>query len=244
MLYQIMTKTGGHPMRNIILITLIFLCSIVFGQEEPKTSIAGGAKALLFEFDGLSYLSAGSYEGGIGAKMFFNNKLGLRVVFNYDRLSETEPANPVGDDGHKDGEFVSTSFGLGAGIEYHLRSKARVSPYIGGGVGFSVISSEDKAPDTWGPGGDSYRLIVKRTGGYNFDMMGILGAELFLIKEVSLSAEYIFGIGFYSDGDVKNTYVVTAGDPGFVPASSTVKGDSGWLIGSGSRGQLILSIYF
>lgn len=230
-------------MRNIILFTLIFLCSIVFGQEESKTSIAGGAKALVFEFDGLAYLSADSYEGGIGAKMFFNNKLALRFVLNFDRISEEEPANPpTGFDGAK-GEYVSTSFGLGAGIEYHLRSKARVSPYFGGGFGFARVSSEDKPDAIWFSGTDTYRTITTRTGGYNFDLMGVIGAELFIMKEVSLSAEYLLNMRFYSEGDIEYTYVVLHGTPA-TPDSYTTKGTSGWSIGTGSRGRLILSIYF
>lgn len=231
-------------MRNIILISLIFLCSVVFGQEESKTSIAGGAKALLFEFNGLSSISADSYEGGFGGKMFFNRKLALRVVFNFDRSSDEIPANPTGGNDGVNGEEINTSFGLGAGIEYHLKSKARVSPYIGAGLGFSKTSSEEKAADTFFPGSDSYRQIVERTGAYNFDMIGLAGAELFILKELSLSAEYLFGLSFYSQGDYKYTYVVTSGDPGFVPDSYTTKGSSGWAIGTRAKGRLILSIYF
>ena len=230
-------------MRNVILITLIFLCSIVFGQEESKTSIAAGAKALVFEFDGLAYLSADSYEGGIGAKMFFNRKLALRFIFNFDRISEEEPANPpTGFDDAK-GEYVSTSFGLGAGLEYHLRSKARVSPYFGGGFGFARISSEDKPSEWWFPGNDESRMITERSGSYNFDLMGLIGAELFIMKEVSLSAEYILNMRFYNEGDIKYTYVVLSGSP-TLPDSYTTKGTSGWSIGTGSRGRLILCIYF
>jgi hypothetical protein len=230
-------------MRNIFLITFIFLCSMLFGQEESKTSIAGGAKALVFEFDGLAYLAADSYEGGIGAKMFFNRNLALRFVFNFDRYSEEEPANPpTGFDGAK-GEYVSTSFGLGAGLEYHLRSTARVSPYFGGGFGFARLSSEEKPDAIWFSGSDVYREIETYKGGYNFDMMGVIGAELFVMKEVSLSAEYMFNLRFFNDGDIKYTYVVLNGTPA-TPDSYTEKGNSGWSIGTGSRGRLILSIYF
>ena len=230
-------------MRKIILITLIFLCSIVLSQEESKTSIAGGAKALVFEFDGLAYLSADSYEGGIGAKMFFNNRLALRLVLNFDRFSEEEPANPsAGFNGAK-GTYVETSFGLGAGLEYHLRSKARVSPYIGGGFGFARISAEDKPDARWFAGSDAYRTITTYKGGYNFDLMGLIGAEVFILKEVSLSAEYLLNIRFYNEGDIEYTYVVLNGTP-TMPDSYTTKGVSGWSMGTGSRGRLILSIYF
>jgi len=233
-------------MRNILVISLIFLCSIVFAQDEPKTSIAGGAKALIFEFDGLDNLSADSYEGGIGGKIFFSNSLALRIGFNFDRLSETEPANPDADEVGIDGEYVSTSFGLFAGIEIHTRIKSRVSPYFGGGLGFTRNSMEYKLPDIYPDvaGATSYRQINEQTGNYEFGIFGLVGAELFIIKEVSLSAEYNLTLGFYNDGDTKTTYVITAGDPGFVPADVTTKGNSGWLIGTNASGRLLLSIYF
>ena len=233
-------------MRNILLVTLFFLCTLAFAQDESKTSIAGGAKALIFEFDGLANLSADSYEGGIGGKIFFNKSLALRVGFNFDRSSETRPANPDADEVGIDGEYVSSSFGLLAGIEIHTNSKSRVSPYFGGGLGFNKSSVENKLPDTYPDvtGATSYRQINEQTGNYEFGIFGLAGAEFFLVKEISLSAEYNFTIVFYNDGDIKTKYVVTAGDPGFIPDDDTTKGNSGWLIGTNARGRLILSIYF
>lgn len=233
-------------MRNLLLITAIFLCSLVFGQEESKTSIAGGAKALLFEFNGLSTISAGSYEGGIGGKMFFNNKLGLRAILNFDHFSDKIPANPLAGQQSVNGENSGTTFGLGAALEYHLRSRARVSPYIGGGLIYSRTSSEQKQDVAYNPfpANDVSQRISKQSGAYSFDMTGIVGAELFILREVSLSAEYMLGLSFYNDGDTKTTYVFVNGDPNAVPAGTTSKGDSGWSFGTGSRGRLILSIYF
>jgi len=230
-------------MRKVIFIALIFMSSTIFGQVESKTSITGGAKALLFEFSGLSSLSADSYEGGIGGKIFFNNSMALRIMLNFDRFSEENPANATGTLNGVKGEYVSTSFGLGAGMEFHLTSMKRVSPYFGGGIGFTRFSSEDKEAITYFPGSDASRTVTEISGRYQFDLVGVLGAEVFIIKEVSLSAEYIFNIGFFSDGDTKYTEVAVSGTP-ILGDSQTVKGDSGWEIGTGSRGRLILSIYF
>ena len=233
-------------MRNIFIVSLIFICTFAFAQDESKTSIAGGAKALIFEFDGLDNLSADSYEGGIGGKIFLNSSMALRLGFNFDYLSETRPANPDDDEVGVDGEYTYSSFGLLAGVEIHTRSKSRVSPYFGGGFGFTRISMENKLPDTYPDvtGADSYRQINQQTGDFQFNLFGLLGAELFLLKEVSLSAEYNLLLTFYNDGDTKTKYVVTAGDPIFVPDDTTLKGDSGWFLGTESRGMLILSIYF
>ena len=123
-------------MRNILVVILIFMCTFTFAQDESKTSIAGGAKALVFEFDGLDNLSADSYQGGIGAKLFLNKSMALRMMLNFDRTSEEDPVNPnTGQDG-TNGESVNSNFGLGAGLEIHLGNKSRVSPYFGGGLGF------------------------------------------------------------------------------------------------------------
>lgn len=230
-------------MRNILVISLIFLCTIVFAQDEPKTSIKGGATALIFEFDGLDNLSADSYEGGLGAKLFISRNLALRFVLNFDRLSETDPANPQGILRGKNGEYRRTEFGLGAGLEYHFITKARVSPYIGGGFGFMYGSSENKPAVTYFQGANATRTVTETTGIYQFSIMGVSGVELFIIKEVSLSAEYIFDIGFYGDGNTKYTEVAISGTP-VVNDSYTLKGDNGWYIGTYARGRLVLSIYF
>ncbi|MEJ2055477.1 MAG: outer membrane beta-barrel protein, partial [Calditrichaceae bacterium] len=144
-------------MRSVFFIIMIFLCSAIFGQDESKTSIAGGAKALIFEFDGLDNLSADSYQGGLGGKMFFNNTMALRVMFNFDHLSEEMPVNPAGNQSGVNGESSETYFGLGAGMEFHLRNKERVSPYFGAGLGFTTHSSEDKTGVTYIEGTNAYR---------------------------------------------------------------------------------------
>ncbi|MEJ2544191.1 MAG: outer membrane beta-barrel protein [Calditrichaceae bacterium] len=231
-------------MRSILIVSLIFLCTIAFAQDESKTSIAGGAKALIFEFDGLDNLSADSYNGGLGGKIYFSSSLALRVGFNFDYESETIHANPADDENGVDGEYSESTFGLLAAMEIHTRNKSRVSPYFGGGFGFTRYGSEYKEPDTYVPGGNSYRAVTEVSGSYSFGIFGLAGAELFILKEVSLSAEYNLFLAFGSDGDEKTTYVVTEGDPVFIPADVTDKGNSGWAIGTESRGMLILSIYF
>ncbi len=230
-------------MRNILVISLIFLCTIVFAQEEPKTSIKGGAKALIFEFDGLDNLSADSYEGGIGGKIFFNKTIALRVVLNFDRFSYKDPANPSAGNEGVDGEYVETTFGLGSGVEFHLRNKSRVSPYFGAGIGFSVTSEDYKPMVEYNPIFDNSRWNRETSGIYEFALMGVIGAELFILKEVSLSAEYMLNIGFFSNGESKYNEVALSGNPVIDP-SYTEKESSGWMINTGSRGRLILSIYF
>ena len=230
-------------MRNILVVILIFMCTFTFAQDESKTSIAGGAKALVFEFDGLDNLSADSYQGGIGAKLFLNNSMALRMMFNFDRLSEEDPANPATGLEGTNGEYINTNFGLGAGLEIHLGNKSRVSPYFGGGLGFTYGSAVYKPPIVYDQGASVTRVEQETTGIYQFNLVGIIGAELFILKEVSLSAEYMLSIGFYGNGDTKYTPVAVSGTPP-VGDSYTLKGNSGWYIGTGSAGQLLLSIYF
>ena len=230
-------------MRNVLVISLIFLCAIAFAQDEPKTSIIGGAKALLFEFNGLDNLSADSYEGGYGIKIFFNKSWALRAVLNYQRYYEETPANPGAGQEGVNGEERETTFGLGTGVEYHLRSKSRVSPYFGIGLGFMYGSAEYKPSQAYNPNFDNSRWVQETTGMYEFNIMGVIGAELFLIREISLSAEYLFITSIYSNGETKYTEVALSQTP-FINPSYTEKESSGLYIGRVSRGRLILSIYF
>ena len=231
-------------MKSIFTICLVLICSFVFAQENV-TSVAEGSRAILFSFRGLDFLNANEYNGGIGGKYFIAPDLAVRVGLVLDSFTETTPANADSTEKGSDGEYSAFSFGINAAVEWHLTAK-RVSPYVGGGISYTSSSIEQYPDVTWP---QSFTGLVWRTktttdGIGGFSIFGIAGVEIFIIKEISLSAEYHIAYKSMADGDVKQSITVLQGDVASVPDLPTLKGNETSSFGFESAGFLTLAVYF
>lgn len=135
-------------MKKLISVVLALILAVPFalGQiaaKSPPPAPYSGWTALLFSFDGLSFIRAGNFDGGIGGKIYVSYDLAFRGVLRFTTASGTTPANPPAGQTGTDGEVSATQFGVSAAVEYHVR-KGHVSPYAGVGVGFSTTSTEEK----------------------------------------------------------------------------------------------------
>lgn len=145
---------------------------------------------------------------------------------------------PYDGDNGIDGKRKANRFGISAAVEFHFDT-SRVNPYIGGGVGFAVTSTEYKSTAD----NLTNQFTVKNDedgefgyyGGTEFTIFGILGVEVFIIKNLSLAAEYRLGYASVSRKDEE-----------FTQGNTTVTNRQGSITGIGleSSGALILSVYF
>lgn len=220
------------------LLGVAFLGSVAFAQDVTP-SIGAGSKAMLFTFSGLNALGANAYNGGLGAKFFVTAPIAIRASLQFMTANEKVPADPSG----TDGSISGTTMGISAGGEYHL-TMARVSPYVGAVLGFSTTSTKNETsivpPATT-------NIVVKNDlageniGGIAFaagnalGIAGLAGAEFFITKELSLSAEYQLGYTLISQYDQERTV-----------ANTTFKTKAGSIstIGISAVGALTLAIYF
>ncbi|RPI04428.1 MAG: hypothetical protein EHM64_09955 [Ignavibacteriae bacterium] len=210
------------------LLILILVGSASYGQEAV-TGQSAGKIGILFAFNGLANLGAGSYQGGFGAKLCLSDYMAVRGMLQLGIASQTIPnAGPNGTDGKKS----ASSLGIGGAVELHL-TKGRISPYIGGGLLFSTTSTEQ----TLNQGTIKNNLGGETVSGQNFQagtsimIGGIIGVEYYVTNGVSLSAEYLVGFTTLSQKDEEY--------PG-----GTAKGGSASLIGIHSDGTLTLAVYF
>jgi len=216
--------------------------SVAYGQVTP--TLTAGTKAMLFTFDGLSFLAADNFEGGAGFKYFLSGQSALRFGLQFTKASGTEAANPVAPDTGVDGSEDGTTLGLSLALERHLTA-TRVSPYFGIGAGYSTTSTEAKSTEVGNP--PAAQSTVKNLdgghtisgtffqGGSLFEIFGIGGFEFFLTNEVSLAAEYRLAFGRFSQKDEEITIGTTT--------TTTQFGNSS-LIGIDSSGLFTLAIYF
>jgi opacity protein-like surface antigen len=215
----------------ILFTILILVGSISFGQDIPPGPSAG-SKGILFSFSGLSNLGAGSYDGGIGLKLYLSDYMAVKGMVQFALSSTKTPPNNVPAGWQSaDATTSDNTFGVGGAIELHF-TKSRISPYIGAGILFGTRSTEDAAP-----GATLYQTTIKNANGSTSISIGaLLGVEYYVTNGVSLSAEY--GLGFTSTS-YKDVEVSTPGIP-----TQTTKQGSATAIGIQNSGALTLAVYF
>ncbi len=155
--------------RLIILVFTLTLLAFPIARSQTTVVPSKGSKALLFDFAGLSNLGANAYNGGIGGKYFLSDQTALRamLLFGLDNRSLAGAKND------------NIQFGLSAGLEYHLPISTNASPYVGGMV---TAKSEDT------------KITGATSTSTSAGVAGIAGVEYFFNKNISLSAEYQFGL--------------------------------------------------
>ena len=160
--------------KSILLTSLLTLFTVAGAQSQPLSVGTQGSKAILFNFAGLSALNLTAYQGGLGGKYFISNGLVVRALLLFGIDNSTTKSSPQFTDD-------KLSFGIGGGLEYHLPLASNVSPYVGGALSF--VSSAR----TTNPG-------ANKTSTTAFGLGALGGVEYFFNQNISLSAEYQFGL--------------------------------------------------
>ena len=109
----------------MVLLALVLSVSFAFGQGHRT-----GDSAILFEFDGLSFMNVWEYAGGLGYKMNMGD-LGVRAALIFGSQSI--------EDIHQDPNFGDKESDLELGLDVSLLyalSDGPVAPYVGVGFGF------------------------------------------------------------------------------------------------------------
>ena len=221
--------------RIILCILIIFTFFLILQAQTSETYFERGSKAMLFEFVGLAFLGANSFDGGVGGKYFINQDLAIRGGIQFAEISEDDPFQGTGG---VDGKSEASQFGVSAAAEFHL-NRARVSPYVGGGLALRFTSTESKSAEQ----NFVDQITVKNSqsgefgyfGGTEFVIFGMIGAEIFIIDQLSLAAEYQLGYSHLSRKDEE----ITQGN-----TTITNKQGSQTEFALQSAGVLTLAIYF
>jgi opacity protein-like surface antigen len=237
-------------MRKVIMVCAgVLLLNAQASAQSISPNLTKGTESLLFSFGGFSNLTAGNFDGGIGAKYYFKDRAALRLGVQIATADQDIPANPGPGQQGTDGEASGSRLGVSAALELH-RGTGRANVYLGGGVGFSKASTEVKSP-VIGP--STNQTIVKndRNGesingitflaGTGFNLFALAGAEFFLFQEVSLAAEYRLGFAKLSRSDEE----VTSGNQ---TTTTKVGASSGIGVNSAERrcsdlGGLFLNVF-
>ncbi len=165
-------------MRKYIVTSVFLAFALTSAVSAQPLSVGGqGSRAVLFNFSGLGNLNLTGYDGGIGGKYFIDQDVAIRgmLMFGIDNTS----TNNTG--GAPQPSTDRMSFGIQGGLEYHLPLNSNVSPYLGGLVSFSTNAATNN------PG--AAKVINNM-----FGLSAVGGVEYFFNQNISLSAEYQFGL--------------------------------------------------
>lgn len=195
-------------MKKLLTVLAVITVFTNFAFAGGDALASGGDKALLFQFNGLANLSAGSFMSSprtsigaldipqfnaIGVKYYFSDGFAGRAALLLGYNSETEKAATGG---FTDRKESSMGLGLEFGIQSNLIKSGSFVGYLGAVAGFAMINGTTE-PSVISP--PSTGTITKYdASGTMFGLGGIGGFEYFIYDRISLAAEYQFGITFGS----------------------------------------------
>lgn len=166
-------------MKKALLIIIAIIIPVLINAQEPYSRAKTGDQALLFSLKGLSILTAGDFDGGLGYQVYFSSHWAFRfgLGLSYDKKTVAKPAGTLSDS-------ISTKFRLDfmPAVRYNLSASDNMAAYVGMAA---LLSLSNNTVD--GAGFYDINFSEKETG------LGagiLVGAEWFAFKNLSLSAEY------------------------------------------------------
>ena len=133
-----------------------------------------GNKSISFSFDGFK---VANYKYGIGGKYWKNDNIAFTGSIDFVTGTYKSSAVASGSSLTTDQNYHSNQFTIG--VERHLGTSSKVSPYVGGEVLYTTSDSTQTSNNE--SSGESYGVNV------------IFGVEYSFDQEVSLGAEYYIG---------------------------------------------------
>jgi len=208
------------------------IATVSYAQDETNMArplTKSGSAAFVFNLGGIGAFGLASQPisqtqnnlftnapiAGAGMKYFIADDLALKVLLAFGTTSNGDTSSVT--------HLTTTTFGIGAGVEYHMRPLYSTSPYIGAGIKFATSSQTT--------GTNSSTQI--KTSGSEFNIGVFAGFDWFFTKGLALGAEY--GLGFTSNSSSSST---GGKDDGTKPSPSAI------VLGLVGSGSLHLIVYF
>ncbi len=133
--------------------------------------------------------------GMLKGRYFLSDDLAFRGAFNLTTKSNKDTSN---EDLVK--KESASQFGLRLGLEKHFAGTDHLSPYIGGELGMSYLSTSSSSEPKQG---DKTKIEGPNTIGFGAGVF--LGADYYIVKNVYLGVEAGLNFATNSVGSVKNT---------------------------------------
>ena len=199
--------------------------------------------------------SLGQYN--LFGRYYLENDIALRIGFGINYLNQktfNEDSVTIASTGSrafqvKDSSVSRFDFKVSVGIEKHLGSSKRLDPYVGGelsiiSIGATKTNADTDIKDVTGTAKE--KTIIRQDGGIGIGLLGVAGFNFFLYKNLSIGAEFGYGLVYTKDGgdySVSNVVTPVSGEQ----TSSFSNGKAGTSqtnIGATPTGGIMLSFFF
>ena len=180
-------------MKYLIISIVVFISQIIFPQQNQENY-----KTIALSFE-VYALSLRDFYGGIGGKLWFNDKLALvasigggitKSEIDYNRNQSS-----------RNSEETINSLIFGAGIENHFIITDDISAYIPVHISFRLEKSNyESSTDT----SNAIREVNFNSNSLNFDFG--FGAEFWITKRISLAGQHVFNLFYNWDSITSSEY--------------------------------------
>jgi hypothetical protein len=251
-------------MRKIVLIFTFLIQSIITlnAQSDTLKPVKGDWGFSLNITGIINNITVENNKDSLGqynlfARHYIKNDIALRLGFGVNYLNQNtfnEDSVTIVSTGSralevKDSSISRFDFKVSLGIEKHLGTTKRLDPYVGGElaiirIGATNINSAIDLTDVTGTA--KGKTIIKVDGGVGFGLLGIAGFNYFISKNLSLGAEFGYGLLYTkSGGDYSNSnnIIPVSGEQtnSFVSGKVSTSQTS---IGATPTGGIMLSFFF
>ncbi|MDR2410604.1 MAG: hypothetical protein LBE13_21175 [Bacteroidales bacterium] len=193
--------------------------SLLMGFAQAQIKPAGGSFGMEVQFRPLGYnlienknitpfLSTnGINVYGISGRFFCIDQLELRTDLYFGLSSEKDKTKDPSGIGKEEQIYISTTtlFGLNLGVNYHFKGTERISPYVGGIVGFGIGNTADKYTNYGYTADNSYK---DKQGGILVNVAGVTGFNWYIVHGLYLGAEFGLGLEFTKELKSKSETVI------------------------------------
>jgi hypothetical protein len=199
--------------------------------------------------------SLGQYN--LFARHYLKNDLAIRLGFGVHYLNQNtfnEDSVTIALTGsrafqEKDSSVSRFDFKVAVGIEKHLGTTKRLDPYVGADlsiirIGATKTNANIDLIDVTGTAKE--KTIIRQDGGMGFGLLGVAGFNYFISKNLSLGAEFGYGLVYSkAGGDYSASNVITPVSGEQTTSFSSGKaGASQTTIGATPTGGIMLSFFF
>jgi hypothetical protein len=170
-----------------------------WGQKKSDIGILGGASYYMGDVNHSRHFYSPSVAGGLIWRYNFNQRNSIRFSGIYVGL-KGDPADfqePYPNSGHL--PFNTSLVDLGMSTEFNFMTyratkirRYRYTPYVGGGLGYSIVFGGTSALNLSFAGGFKYNLTTRMSGGIEWSFRKSFTDEIDHVKNIGFENNVFF----------------------------------------------------
>lgn len=182
-----------------IIFTLIIVCAVTLYSQAQFKPEAGSITTEL-QFNPFNNGGNAAFEDmGLRGRYFLSEQLAVRLNLDFGMASGKNVSKDLNNN-DVTAKTKASMFGIAPGIEYHLGSFERISPYVGAEIAFNTSGGKyteegkDYSIEAKNLMYDENTGSVSREFSTSFGLNLVLGVDVYIVEGLYMGAE--LGLGF------------------------------------------------